>query len=75
MKVALIGGTGFVGSYLVDELVANGHQPHLLVRPGWRRGSARRQTCTWNRELRAMAPRSFRELNALDDLLPWPNPG
>lgn len=34
MKVALIGGTGFVGSYLVDELVAHGHQPHLLVRPG-----------------------------------------
>ncbi len=34
MKVALIGGTGFLGSYLVDELVAQGHSPVLLVRPG-----------------------------------------
>jgi NADH dehydrogenase len=34
MKVALIGGTGFVGSYLVAELVQRGHQPVLLVRPG-----------------------------------------
>jgi NADH dehydrogenase len=34
MKVALFGGTGFVGSYLVDALVAHGHQPRLLVRPG-----------------------------------------
>lgn len=34
MKTALIGGTGFVGSYVVDELVANQHEPVLLVRPG-----------------------------------------
>ena len=34
MKVGLIGGTGFVGSYVVDELVAAGHEPRLLVRPG-----------------------------------------
>jgi len=34
MKVALFGGTGFVGSYLVDALVAHGHTPRLLVRPG-----------------------------------------
>ena len=34
MKVALFGGTGFVGSYLVDSLVAHGHTPRLLVRPG-----------------------------------------
>lgn len=34
MKVAIIGGTGFLGSYIVDELVAHGHQPALLVRPG-----------------------------------------
>ena len=32
MKVALIGGTGFVGSYLIDELIKNGHTPRLLVR-------------------------------------------
>lgn len=34
MRVGLIGGTGFVGSHLVDELVAQGHRPRLLVRPG-----------------------------------------
>lgn len=34
MRVALIGGTGFVGSYLVDALVAAGHEPWLLVRAG-----------------------------------------
>ena len=34
MKVALFGGTGFVGSYLVDALVAHGHTPRLLVRQG-----------------------------------------
>lgn len=34
MNVSLIGGTGFVGSYIVDRLVADGHVPHLLVRPG-----------------------------------------
>lgn len=34
MKVALFGGTGFVGSYLVDGLFAHGHVPRLLVRAG-----------------------------------------
>jgi NADH dehydrogenase len=34
MRVALFGGTGFVGGYLVDALLAAGHQPQLLVRPG-----------------------------------------
>lgn len=34
MKVALFGGTGFVGSHLVDGLIAAGHTPRLLVRPG-----------------------------------------
>jgi len=34
MRVGLFGGTGFVGSYLVDELLARGHRPRLLVRPG-----------------------------------------
>ena len=32
MKVALFGGTGFVGSYIVDELIKNNHVPRMLVR-------------------------------------------
>jgi len=34
MKVSLIGGTGFVGTHLVERLIAEDHQPRLLVRPG-----------------------------------------
>ena len=34
MKVALIGGTGYVGSYIIDELIRSGHEPKLLVRNG-----------------------------------------
>jgi NADH dehydrogenase len=34
MRIALFGGTGFVGSYLVDALVAADIRPVLLVRSG-----------------------------------------
>lgn len=34
MKVALIGGTGFVGGYLVDALLERSFIPRMLVRPG-----------------------------------------
>ena len=34
MRVAIIGGTGFVGRYLVDALLDAGHQVTVLVRPG-----------------------------------------
>lgn len=34
MRTAIFGGTGFVGSYLVDALLERGHEPSLLVRPG-----------------------------------------
>ena len=34
MRVAIIGGTGFVGGYIVDALVRDGHQVAALVRPG-----------------------------------------
>jgi len=34
MRVAVIGGTGFVGGYLVDALLDAGHEPALLVRSG-----------------------------------------
>ena len=34
MKVALIGGTGFVGSYITDELISHNMVPRLLIREG-----------------------------------------
>ena len=34
MKVAVIGGTGFVGRYIVDALIDAGHAVSLLARPG-----------------------------------------
>jgi NADH dehydrogenase len=34
MRVAVLGGTGFVGSYLIDALIEAGMQPVVLVRPG-----------------------------------------
>jgi uncharacterized protein YbjT (DUF2867 family) len=33
MKVTVFGGTGYVGGYLIDELLGEGHHPVLLVRP------------------------------------------
>lgn len=33
-RVGIIGGTGFVGGYLVDALLAGGHDVNVLVRPG-----------------------------------------
>ena len=36
MRVALFGATGFVGGHVVDALVAAGHEPAVLVRPGSR---------------------------------------
>ena len=32
MKVALFGGTGFVGSYIIDELISQDFIPRVLVR-------------------------------------------
>ena len=34
MRVGIIGGTGFVGGYLVDALLAHDHEVSVLVRPG-----------------------------------------
>jgi len=34
VQVAIIGGTGFVGGYIVDALLQAGHVPSVLVRPG-----------------------------------------
>jgi NADH dehydrogenase len=34
MRIGIIGGTGFVGSYLVDALLEHGHDVSVLVRAG-----------------------------------------
>ena len=34
MKVAMFGGTGYVGSYIIDELINNDMVPRVLVRKG-----------------------------------------
>lgn len=45
MKVSIIGGTGFIGSHLVDALVERGHVPRLLVRRGSEGKVAQRDRC------------------------------
>ncbi|NCA71617.1 MAG: NAD-dependent epimerase/dehydratase family protein [Sphingobacteriia bacterium] len=45
MKVAIIGGTGFVGTHLCDRLIQEGHRPRLLVRPGSESKVARPADC------------------------------
>ena len=47
MRIALFGGTGFVGSYLVDALVAAGMHPVLLVRPGSEQRVRHPEACSW----------------------------
>lgn len=46
MRVALFGGTGFIGSYLVDALLEAGHDPVLLVRPGSEHKVRRADRCS-----------------------------
>jgi len=45
MKVALFGGTGFVGGYLVNTLLAAGHEPSVLIRPGSEDKLTSREKC------------------------------
>jgi NADH dehydrogenase len=45
MRVAIFGGTGFVGSFLVDALIAAGHEPSLMVRPGSERKVRQADRC------------------------------
>ncbi|MDQ2695582.1 MAG: NAD(P)H-binding protein [Pseudomonadota bacterium] len=46
MRVAVIGGTGFVGSYILDELIGQSHEPVLLVRPGSEGKVRHKELCT-----------------------------
>lgn len=34
IRIAIFGASGFVGDYLIDQLLEAGHEPSLLVRPG-----------------------------------------
>ena len=43
MRLAITGGTGFVGSHLIDEAVAAGHQVRALTR----RAMAERTGVEW----------------------------
>lgn len=45
MRIAIFGGTGFVGSYLIDELIGYGHEPVVLVRPGSERKLRKPEQC------------------------------
>jgi NADH dehydrogenase len=46
MRVGILGGTGFVGGYLVDALLTKGHRPVVLVRPGSEERVRWRERCT-----------------------------
>ena len=45
MRVAIFGGPGFVGSFLVDALIAAGHEPSLMVRLGSERKVRQVERC------------------------------
>lgn len=45
MKIAVIGGTGFIGGYLVQALLDAGHEVSLLVRPGSESRLANKDAC------------------------------
>jgi uncharacterized protein YbjT (DUF2867 family) len=45
MKIALFGGTGFVGGYMVRTLLAAGHEPSVLVRLGSENKLAESERC------------------------------
>ena len=46
MRVAIFGGTGFVGSYLIDALINKGHHPVVLVRPSHESRVMHKEDCT-----------------------------
>jgi NADH dehydrogenase len=46
MKIAVIGGTGFVGSYIVDAFLDAGHELRVLTRAGSEHKLGARPNCT-----------------------------
>lgn len=53
-RVLLTGGTGFIGANLVRRLLRDGHEVHLVVRPGfavWRIENIRANLCLHSAEL------------------------
>lgn len=46
MKIGIIGGTGFVGSYIIDALAERGHELRVLTRSGSEHKLEARQSCT-----------------------------
>lgn len=46
MNISIIGATGFVGTYLIDTLLAAGHSPRVLVRSGSEAKLTQAQHCT-----------------------------
>jgi NADH dehydrogenase len=49
MKVAVLGGTGFVGHYLTEKLLHHGHMPRLLIRENSPHFSKQTQPFEWTR--------------------------
>ncbi len=45
MRIAIFGGSGFVGSFLVDALITAGHEPSLMVRLGSERKVRKDERC------------------------------
>jgi NADH dehydrogenase len=62
MKVSIIGGTGFVGTYLIDALLQAGHTPRVLVRAGSESKLAAASQCE-------TVPGNIRDIAALDSCL------
>ena len=46
MKIAVFGGTGFVGNYLIDELIKNNYKLNVLVRSGNKSKLENKDKCT-----------------------------
>jgi len=62
MKVAVIGGTGFVGGYVIEALNAAGHDVSVLVRPG--SATKLRNSSPWR-----MTPGDLNDDSAIDATL------